>query len=92
MVVIQTMVNMLAVTNQEIFHLLWLQFSHLSTGGACVSLCECVLMIRMNFRKIYPYILVPLKLKSLILSLNCIILKLPSRIWLLIWSQGEASN
>lgn len=43
MVVIQTMVNMLAVTNQEIVHLLWLQFSHhLSTVGACVSLCVCV--------------------------------------------------
>lgn len=39
MVVIQTMVNMLAVTNQEIFHLLRLQFSHhLSTVGARVSM------------------------------------------------------
>lgn len=37
MVVIQTMVNMLAVTNQEIFHLLRLQFSHhLSIVGAHV--------------------------------------------------------
>lgn len=57
MVVIQTMVNMLEVTNQEIFYLLRLQFNHhLSTVGA--RLCFNGLN---QFYKILPYISASLK-------------------------------
>lgn len=44
MVVIQTMVNMLAVTNQEIFHLLRLQFIHHpgTVLCGCRGVCVCV--------------------------------------------------
>lgn len=53
MVVIQTMVNMLAVTNQEIFHLLRLQFSHhLSTVGARV----CVNGPNEFYKNVAPYV------------------------------------
>lgn len=44
MVVIQTMVNMLAVTNQEIFHLLRLHFIHHpgTVSCGCRGMCVCV--------------------------------------------------